>query len=440
MKKIFCVAIFTGLYFFSFGQILEEHVPENLDIFDSDTTIYKANSDGYIDVKSIPRPDWNIFNQIADYYYNKAKHVFVIPEGQEENSKLERLKEQYALSHKNCVFKKESELTDSDLQNLLILHAPIHYYKDWNQFNLPIIQEEKGFSFRGQVYTEENDGIFYMSPRIVAITGNSFTPIWNLFNSYCILYRYVIIKDNAYVKYGMLNGHEINLEKIRESNYKSVTTKYYNFYISKSLGEISNENDEVVEQIRETMDLELSDYKIPCMIHSDPNEARLFSNYFPFTGSDILPESAIFGVCLNGLIHVIGEDKGLISHESFHALWDKLVGIRNTFFAEGVQMYYEFVNDSSNITKALAVMKNHKEYDLKPLILGNEFYNAPSENNKSIAYSISGLFSMYLIEKYGLPKFKLLFRAEKGEKGFIDVYKLDYETLLADYYSWIDSI
>jgi hypothetical protein len=46
---------------------------------------------------------------------------------------------------------------------------------------------------------------------------------------------------------------------------------------------------------------------------------------------------------------------------------------------------------------------------------------------------------MYLIEKYGLEKYKLLFKAEKGENGFAEVYGLNLEIILADYYSWIDS-
>ena len=171
------------------------------------------------------------------------------------------------------------------------------------------------------------------------------------------------------------------------------------------------------------MDLELPDFKIQCMVHSEPNEARLFSNWFFITGCDILADSMIFGAHHNGIIHVIGEDKGLISHESFHAVWAILVGKRNIFFAEGAQMYYEFVCDSSKITSALEVMRKYKEYDLKPMIVGNEFFGAPNENNRIIAYPISGLFSMYLIEKYGLEKYKLLYTAQKGENGITDVKK-----------------
>ena len=99
-------------------------------------------------------------------------------------------------------------------------------------------------------------------------------------------------------------------------------------------------------------------------------------------------------------------------------------------------MYYEFICDSSKITLALKVMRKYKEYDLKPMITGNDFFNAPDENNRSIAYPISGLFSMYLIEKYGLEKYKLLFNAEKGENGFTEVYGLNLDIILADYYSW----
>ena len=127
------------------------------------------------------------------------------------------------------------------------------------------------------------------------------------------------------------------------------------------------------------MDLDLPDFRIQCMMHSGPNEARLFSNWFLYLGCDILEDSVVFGAAHNGLIHVINEDKGLIRHESFHAIWDKLVGIRNTFFTEGAQMYYEFAQDSSKKTTALEVMKKHKDYDLKSLIIGNNFFNARIE-------------------------------------------------------------
>jgi hypothetical protein len=73
------------------------------------------------------------------------------------------------------------------------------------------------------------------------------------------------------------------------------------------------------------------------------------------------------------------------------------------------------------------------------LVIGNNFFNAPNENNRSIAYPISGVFSMYLIEKYCLEKYKLLFKAEKGENGFPQVYELKLDTILADFHSWIDS-
>jgi hypothetical protein len=432
--------ILTCMNYSSFGQILEAYVPENLDVFKSDTTKYEVDADGCIDVKSIPRPDCQAFYKIANYYYNEAEKIFVIPEGTEDSSGVERIKKEFARSYKNYVFKKESELSNADFQKLLVLHAPIHYYKDWSRFNLPVYQEEKGFSFRGHKYTDVNDGIFYISPHIIAKTGNSITPVWNLYNSYCTLYKYVIINDNRYVKYGMLNGHEINLEKIRKSNYKRVISKYFTFDISKSLEGIStDEYDAIVEQICGTMSLPLPKFKIQCMMHSGPNEARLFSNWFALLGCDILNDSVTFGAAHNGVIHVIGEGKGLISHESFHAIWDKLVGIRNTFFAEGIQMYYEFIRDSSKMSSALEVVKKYHDYDAKSLITGDNFFNAPNENNRSIAYPISGVFSTYLIERYGLEKYKSLFKAEKGEDGFPEVYELKLDTILAEFYSWIDS-
>ena len=103
-------------------------------------------------------------------------------------------------------------------------------------------------------------------------------------------------------------------------------------------------------------------------------------------------------------------------------------------------MYYEFTQDSSKVAAALDVMKKHRDYDLKSLILiQNNFFKAPHENNRTIAYPISGLFSMYLIEKYGLEKYKSLFKAEEGEHGFTEVYGVELDGILADFYSWADS-
>lgn len=62
------------------------------------------------------------------------------------------------------------------------------------------------------------------------------------------------------------------------------------------------------------------------------------------------------------------------------------------------------------------------------------------ENNRTIAYPISGLFSQYLIDNHGLDKYKLLFTAQKGDNGFADVYELKLDALLADFYSWMDAI
>jgi hypothetical protein len=70
MKNIVYVIILACISYSSFGQILEKYVPGNLDVFKSDTIKYEVNADGYIDVKSIPRPDCEAFYKIANYYYN----------------------------------------------------------------------------------------------------------------------------------------------------------------------------------------------------------------------------------------------------------------------------------------------------------------------------------------------------------------------------------
>lgn len=80
MKKTVCLIILAGIHYCCFGNVLEEYVPENLDVFKSDTVKYEVNADGYIDVKSIPRPECEAFYKIANYYYNEAEKIFVIPE------------------------------------------------------------------------------------------------------------------------------------------------------------------------------------------------------------------------------------------------------------------------------------------------------------------------------------------------------------------------
>lgn len=402
--------------------------------------LQSLKSQGYIDVKLLPRPDCKGGKLYQTFDSHKDK-ILVLPNSVDDSVEFNRILAYWKRGWDNLAIKYESELTESDYSKALNIYGPIQGYKHWEKFGVPIANTKGGFVFRGKTYSGVDDGLTYLSPNRYVYTGNSPSIIWKLQRTLTGYYEYFVIRNGLLSLVRIPEKPEIDLDEIRRVNYTMLPSKFYHLFVAKQV----NANfpvDSIVESICKTMHLSLPDFKITAYVHSDPNAARLFANFFFVAGCDILPDSMKFGTAQFGSIHTVGSDYQLLQHESFHILWEGLVGHSggNEFFAEGIQTYYQFMRDTVNYTNALAVAQKHIDFDITNLVLrGNmqDFWGGPSENGWPIAYSIAGLFVKSLIDQWGLDKFKQLYVIEDKETAFKNIYSRTTAEVIDGYKKFI---
>ncbi|MBN1597021.1 MAG: hypothetical protein JW894_01900 [Bacteroidales bacterium] len=401
---------------------------------------YAFDDHGYIDVKQLPLLDCDLANELRMGYQSDSTKVFVIPDNEVD---MEELNKNFkSLSWTKFSIKTESELYAADYKKLLVFTAPLKSYKHWDKYGLPIQKTKSGFSYNNINYSNENDGIEYYSWNRIVKSGNSWQIIKKLNKSfYHGYFRFVIFQNGQLSKYGLFDNRVIDMERIVNSNYDFISTDFYNILISKKLYFETQRFDPIVINICHKLELELPDLKMEAQIHDVPNSTRLFSCFFPLTGCDILPDSFGFhGTVVMDVIHSTGSGLDFFEHESFHLVWEKQVGPpggNNIFLNEGIQTYYSFLNDSSNLNSVIKIALKHKDFDITNLVLQKnllDFWNSASK-----AYPISGLFVKMLIDKYGgLNKFKEFFVYPDTEKGYEVIYNTSAKEVIDDYYNTLN--
>ncbi|MBN2613347.1 MAG: hypothetical protein JXB00_17470 [Bacteroidales bacterium] len=118
-------------------------------------------------------------------------------------------------------------------------------------------------------------------------------------------------------------------------------------------------------------------------------------------------------------------DFGAIEHESLHFVFNYSVG-ENTghFLAEGVVMYFQ---KQSNYELAYSFPAD----TLKKLILEQiDFFSTKN------SYPVSGVFVNFLIEKWGLEKFKTLYIYKNISNGFKTIYNKTIDEIIIDFKEW----
>lgn len=399
--------------------------------------------EGYIDVKRLPTPDcsgktsiWNEFNK------NEIK-ILVRPDNPSDSVEYFRMFNYIKELFVDSLIKKESQLIESDFKAGLAIFGLINDFNNWDRFNLSIEQIPNGFLFNGIKYSTNSDGIFFISNDKLVYSGNSLEEILKLQSTVAAFYKYIIFKNGLMDKLCINDSTIIDVAKVRDSNYNKSFTKYYNLFVDKKLGEI-NISDSIIIDICDKMQLPLPEFKINAFFHNDPNATRMFANFYFMTGCETLEPTMKIGTVQIDGIHATGNDIGLTKHETFHYVWEKLVGQHingSEFLNEGIQKYYEFLRDTSVLTYSKNIQKKYSDYDLTNLVtVGNKevFWNdAPKENNWTIAYELSGLFVKYLIDNWGLNKFKQIFVSKNIEESFIKYYELTSKEIILNYNQWV---
>ncbi len=398
--------------------------------------------DKYIDINSIPRPDCTGKTSIWHEYSKNAVRILVIPDSPSDIAEFNKMFLVVKEGYPDSLIRRESELRPEDFNNALKIYGNINDFKSWEKFDLPIKQLDNGYEFNSHKYLDDLDGLFYFSEKRMVFTGNSMKIITEL-QTQTAVYKYILFDDGLLSKYCLPDGSVIDIDNVRKSNFFEKSTNYFNLFVDRHFAKATTISDSVVIDICKRMQIPLPDYKINAFLHDGANSTRLFSNFFFMAGCDTLEQNHVINtVHMNG-IHINGLDLRIIEHEALHLIWNTSMGSpgNQSFLNEGIVEYYMQLLDSSRIEQNIQVLKRHPGNNLKMLIIrgnGNDFWGGLSENNRPIAYNISGLFVKYLIDNWSLETFKNFYPVTEREQAYKEFYGLTPEEIEQGFYNWIE--
>ena len=377
-------------------------------------------------LKDLPQPDWNF--TLLQAFFKTVEFVFVITDVEDSTAYKDiwmRCK-QRSMPNVKIIVKHENQLSEEDYRKHMLVCGPVHCFRKWDDFGLPIERIQDGFRFGPDSFDDANDGIFFISSDTtrVACAGNSLSSIDGLLRTIGGLYQYTIVQNSVPAHFGNFvrgqfhsRGH-IDLRKERETYLNRTTTsRHYVFHYSDHIADDgkfnikANHFDQYCDEAITKLELENPDYKIHCYIYADQNEKFVLSGT-PGPG----------GVSYGKEIHTLGFD--FVEHESIHVLFNNAVAHGNsTFFGEGIRQYYEYITDSDSLAAGRKTIRKYLNEPIEKWANGSIFFfGTPTENRWPVAYPASGLFVKYLIDNHGLDKFKQFYGKLDVEAGFLEVY------------------
>jgi len=353
-----------------------------------------------------------------------------------------RFGERFSRRGIDVTVKTESELQEKDLDNNLCMMGPITSFSQWNRFGIPVEKTMQGFRIGNFSFDDPLFGFSFTSttsPARIAISGNSLGALKQVENESVFGFEFVVFKD--YVLQLIGNGsHIVDMNAIKKSLYTPIESKYFVFMVSKNLmledeksydAEIK-EFDNHVETFVEKMELSLPEKKIQVYIHATPEDIK----YFAF--GDLCSDGIMYGYVTNDyVIHSWNWTKHIVEHEASHYIFNQQINdAPATFLSEGVVVWYEYKKNAEMGKIIFQGAVEHADYDLTDVILGKENF---FQGDKF--YFISAIFTDYLMDTYGLDKFKELYRYDRRDllSAFEKTYSKPLSEILDEYKKWLMS-
>jgi hypothetical protein len=351
-----------------------------------------------------------------------------------------RFGERFSRRGMEVTVKTESKLQKSDLDNNLCVMGPIASYSQWNRFGIPVKKSMRGFEIGEFSFDDPLHSFSYTSttsPVRIAISGNSLYAHKQVEDETVFGFEFVVFKD--YVLELIGNGsHIVDMNAVKKSHYTPIESKYFVFMVSENLVlEDGKSNDAEIEEFDnhvevfvEKMELSLPEKKIKAYIHATPVDIK----YFAF--GDLCSEGIMYGYVTNDyIIHSWNWTRHIVEHEINHYIFNQQVNKEPaTFLSEGVVVWYEYKKNAEMKKFIFPVAVKHVDYDLTDVILGKENF---FQGDKF--YFISAIFTDYLMDTYGLDKFKELFRYDRRNllSGFEKTFGKSLSKILEECKKWL---
>jgi hypothetical protein len=142
------------------------------------------------------------------------------------------------------------------------------------------------------------------------------------------------------------------------------------------------------------------------------------------------------GFVIDSLIHTVGIDKELLTHEGVHFIFNSNSSSQNAFFNEGIPMSFALFEHHERITNNCKLIQDNLE--IQDLITGKKtFWRGPYKNGQCLSYPISGLFVKFLIDKYGIDKLRRFYQCSDITEGFRTVYNMELPLIVKEWKSFV---
>ena len=321
--------------------------------------------------------------------------------------------------------KYEDQLDSADLTKHLNFFGPIKSYKYLNKY-LPsaVTITPNGFALGKYEFTDSLDALNLITSdgnRRFQL-GNSLNGVLSIWTTFADISQYFIMQKYAITHHGFLKNNSfdetrhydvISLRKKQLKNYESV---YYSFYYDPAIF-TSNQN---IDSLFKKEDIKLVDVinrlkfnhpvrKIECYLYKDL-EQKYYMSATPGFGNPFIEAYQN---------HSVGFSP--VEHESIHIL----TGPCSTLFAEGLVGYYYSTKDSIEWKKNNWIVSGHPDFAMKDFMLN---YN--NFDFSQLSYAASAYLAVYLINTYGLDKYKQMGRYDDVKKGSEEIYHQPLDSIV----------
>lgn len=319
-----------------------------------------------------------------------------------------------------------------DFQNLKSYKLPLEYKKGiWSFGKIPI--------------NENKDAIVIINKTsdCLAVLGNSYESIESISFRWLGFFDFYILKNNSIKYFGNLSNGKFNpnylvdIDQIRKDNYpRLIENDFIKARFSCSFSEPNNYKltlDSLNLEFQKFCDLfkiNMPPTKLDYFIHNNPSELNLICGS-PRPGTTA-------GLVIDGLIHSVGMNLDLLTHEGIHYIFLNSIKYRDTFFNEGIPGFFSLYQNPEGVSNDSKLILNYIDYDFKALIMGQiDFFRGPYKNGQCLSYPISGLFVKYLIDTYGIDKTLEFYKESNLEIAFQNAFSKSVDMIIPDWKQWL---
>jgi hypothetical protein len=398
-----------------------------------------------IDLNSLAQPDNNM-TQLNKFGQSRLFKI-VLSEGFDTIDKKEIFNQltQWFLN-------QNSSVSTVNIKDVKKLDDSCHYLivgltdklKDLSVFDLPVKIINKKCTLGPIELTDNDDAITIINEKAQcsAVIGNSYTALRNMSSGRFLgLYDYYILQRNKMSYLGNLKenkftpGSLVDLALIRKENYsRKIDNEFIEAHFSCKYDTISQYQviiDSLIDSFTEFCRLYKvirPSQKLKFFIHSDQSEINIVSG-------DPKPGTT-GGFVIDSMIHAVGIDKELLTHEGVHFIFNSNSESHNAFFNEAIPSSYALFQHPERIVNDCKLIQDNLE--IQDLITGKTtFWRGPYKNGQCLSYPISGLFVKFLIDKYGIDKLRKFYQCSDITEGFKAVYNMDLSIAVTEWRSFV---